>query len=644
MKIRFNKLVLHCRQSQEIIDLSHQISYFHGQISAGKSSIVRLIDYCLGGDLERTRALSQELVSVQLFSTIKDNEVLFERDVNQVSSVQVTWRDSQNRSASIIAPLQAGRNPVWENEIFNLSDLIFSLSGYKPIKVRKSKLNQESELVRLSFRDLMWYCYLEQDNLDSSFYNLMDPMKRLKSRDAMRFITGFYTERMNDLEIQLDELRTTRAAKLEAAEQIRTFLTEFGYSKVSDVTAEILKIENELEIARKELTVIRTNYQSTTHFADDLRQSLRELSERLNAEKQAMGDIEERIREQEALRAELISAKFKLSRAETATNLLSGVSFEFCPACGSKIDSKSKQGDDKCYLCGHETTQPTEDITAQSEAIRKDLSSRIDDLTESIKRHRIALKRQQSIVLNVHEEKSRLDQRLDMELVNYDSSYLSSARELEQRVATYEERKRNLERMVRMPQAITQIEKEASELLGEIEIIRREMQNEKGLLSDAEDRIKEIERYYLEALLRVGVPGVLESDRVGIDRQSWIPKIYPPNGDSYNFYNAGSGGKKTLLNVCYALAVHQVATEHNLPLPIFLMIDTPMKNIGEDVNRELFHSFYDFLYSLAKGTLAQAQFIIIDKEYFPPSQDSSLVVYERFMSPDAPLISYYRGP
>ena len=195
-----------------------------------------------------------------------------------------------------------------------------------------------------------------------------------------------------------------------------------------------------------------------------------------------------------------------------------------------------------------------------------------------------------------------------------------------------------------MPQAITQIEKEASELLGEIEIVRREMQNEKGLLSDAENRIKDIERYYLEALLRVGVPGVLESDRVNIDKQSWIPKIYPPDGDSYNFYNAGSGGKKTLLNVCYALAVHQVATEHNLPLPFFLMIDTPMKNIGEDVNREIFHSFYDFLYSIAKGTLAQTQFIIIDKEYFPPPQESSLDVYERFMSPDAPLISYYRGP
>jgi hypothetical protein len=644
MKIRFEKLILQCRKSQEIIDLSHNISYFHGQISAGKSSIVRLIDYCLGGELERTRAISQELISVQLFSEIGEYNTLFERDAKDGSYVQVTWKNKLNNSATVMAPLLPSKTPIWGEDIFNLSDLIFFLSGYKPIKVRKSKLNQDTDLVRLSFRDIMWYCYLEQDNLDSSFYNLLDPMKRLKSRDVMRFITGSYTERMNDLEIQLDDLKLKRAAKIDAAQQIRKFLSEFGYSKVADVTDEILHIEKELEIAKNDLGTIRINFHSSTHFVDNLRQSLRELSERLNSEKQAEIDIDEKIKEQAALQSELISAKFKLSRAESATNILSGVIFEYCPACGSKVSRPAKQEEERCYLCGNYAQHPSEDITILSEAIRKDLSSRLDDLNESIKRHLAAKKQQRRVVIQLQEEKSRSDQRLNIELANYDSSFLSSARDLEQRVATLEERKRNLEKMVRMPEAIVQIEKEASQLLADMDVIKREMQFEKTKLSNSESLIKEIENDYLEALLQVGVPGVLESDRVGIDRHSWIPKIYPPDGDSYNFYNAGSGGKKTLLNVCYALAIHQVAADHDLPLPSFLMIDTPMKNIGEDVNRELFHSFYDFLYRLASGPLAGTQFVIIDKEYFPPSIDRAIDISERFMSPDVPLISYYRGP
>jgi len=643
MKIKFEKLILHCRQSLEILDLSHQISYFHGQISAGKSSIVRLIDYCLGGDLERTRAISQELVSIQLITKISDFEVLFERDVKNSTYVQVTWKDLNNKSATVLAPLQAAKTPIWGSDVYNLSDLIFNLSGHKPIKVRKSKLNQESELVRLSFRDIMWYCYLEQDNLDSSFYNLMDPMRRLKSRDAMRFVTGYYTEKMNDLEIQLDGLKTNRAAKIEAAQQIRSFLAEFGYSKVADVNEEILQIDSELELSKKELMAIRSNHNSSTHFADVLRQNLRELGEKLNLEKITLFDLDERINEQEALKAELISSKFKLARVETAQNLLEGVNFQICPVCGLKVNQELHHNSDVCYLCGQKTEQPSEVITEQSEVIRKDLNARIIDLEESINRHKVALKKQKNIVNLVQNEKEKLDQRLSVELAIYDSSYLSAARELEQRVATLEERKRNLEKMVKMPEAIIKIEKEASEILSEMDIVKREMQEEKGNLSDADSKINEIEFAYIEAIRRVGVPGIMETDRVGIDRQSWIPKIFSPDGDSYDFYNAGSGGKKTLLNVCYAIAVHRVAARYNLPIPSFLMIDTPMKNIGEDVNADIFKSFYRYLYELAISDLSNTQFIVIDKEYFPPT-DNTVDIFEKFMSPDLPLISYYRGP
>lgn len=156
--------------------------------------------------------------------------------------------------------------------------------------------------------------------------------------------------------------------------------------------------------------------------------------------------------------------------------------------------------------------------------------------------------------------------------------------------------------------------------------------------------IQEIEEAYLEALLQIGVPGISENDRVEIRRTTWMPMIVPEEGDAYNFYNAGSGGKKTLLNVCYALAVHKIAAEHGLPLPTFLMIDTPMKNIGEDVNREIFENFYHYLYDLATGSLSNTQFIIIDKEYFPPDRESERDVMERYMEPGQPLISYYRGP
>jgi hypothetical protein len=64
MKIRFETLKLICKRSEEVIDFSSQISFFHGELSAGKSTIARLIDFCLGASLEATTAIPQEMVAV----------------------------------------------------------------------------------------------------------------------------------------------------------------------------------------------------------------------------------------------------------------------------------------------------------------------------------------------------------------------------------------------------------------------------------------------------------------------------------------------------------------------------------------------------------------------------------------------------
>ena len=72
-----------------------------------------------------------------------------------------------------------------------------------------------------------------------------------------------------------------------------------------------------------------------------------------------------------------------------------------------------------------------------------------------------------------------------------------------------------------------------------------------------------------------------------------------------------------------------------------------MKNIGVDVNKDIFVAFYKYLFELAEGILSNTQIIIIDKEFVEPSS-KTIKIYERLMTPDddkfPPLISYYRGP
>jgi uncharacterized Zn finger protein (UPF0148 family) len=651
MKIQFYRLALNNRESVEEIDLSAQICFFHGKISAGKSSIVRLIDFCLGGDLERTPAIMQELVSVSLFCQIADHEVVLDRESIGSKQVQVTWRTKGLESAKVLAPLHASpdRGAIWGEHIYTFSDLIFFLLGVTPIKVRRSKRETDSPLVRLSLRDLLFYCYLEQDHIDSSFFNMEDPFKKLKSRDVMRFVVGYYTERQNDLDVALENMQEDRFAKLQAAAQLNSSLQELGYGSALDIQTEIDQMREELVRARLEEKEIRSGQMNDEHLVDELRDRLRVLAFELGDEEAAYDDQRRTIEELERLRAEFISARFKLGRAEAASFVLERADFQCCPRCGVPIQDMSPRVAGSCALCGTPDAQRDQVLASRAEALQKDLDSRVDDVTTALDRHRQAAKKQRDAVDALRRQKADMDRQLVTESQTYDSNFLARSREVERRIATREEQIRGLERVRRLPEMVRSLEAEADRLQSEIAIIKREIEDEKGRLTQATSYVAEIEQRFLEALIAVGVPGVGPTDVVKIDLRTWIPFVMPDGEEAlrWSFDNAGSGGKKTLFKVCYALAVHAVAAKHDLPLPDFLIIDTPMKNIGEEVNEDLFRSFYRYLYVLAAGPLTSVQFVIVDKEYYPP-QIKGIEIHERFMTPDdprhPPLISYYRGP
>lgn len=645
MKFHLNQLNVQFRRSLQRIDLSSHIVFFHGQISTGKSSIARLIDYCLGAGLHSTPALNQELVGVQLNLQIGDFDVLLERGGTRAPATSVTWKNQAGEGASLLAPAEASESPIWEGSVYNLSDLLFFLSGKTPIKVRRRRGDPESPLVRLSFRDLMWYCYLDQDHLDSSFFRLEDEARKYKSRDVMRFVMGFYTERMNELELELERVTDSRRIKEEAAKQIRTFLDELGYGSALEIDAQIRDTQSSLNAARAALVALRETHASGTHFADGLRTELRSLADRLDAEQQVFSDLKTRISDQEQLRAELVTAKFKLSRAQAASVLLSGVEFERCPVCGTATESLNRSPS-QCPLCGTDRSNEmfSED---RSEILDRDLDARIADLDVSLRQHRRQLDRQERLLVSVQAEKRVLDQRLSDELSTYDSAFLANTRAAERRVASLEEQLRNFQKTARMPEALERLQRDSEALALQERALRGQIANERRNLQAADSRVSELEDVYRDILLSVGVPGIRPTDTISIDRLTWIPTIYPGGDEDlgYQFYSAGSGGKKTLLNVCYALAVHKVAVTRDLPLPTFLIIDSPMKNISKDANKETFLSLYKNLYALASDDLSSTQFVIIDNEFAPPPE--GVQVTHRYMTTDdataPPLIPDYKG-
>jgi hypothetical protein len=648
MKLRLHSLKLTCRASEEIVLFAKNVSFFHGTLSSGKSSIARLIDFCLGGDLEQTTALVRELVSAQLSLTLGAHEVLLERNRDE-NQVQATWKDKDDNSVTVLIRAKGDGAPVVGQDVVNMSDLILYLLGYSVIRVRKRTSDEESPLVRLSFRDIFKFCYLEQEELDSSFFRLNTPILAEKSKDALNFFTGYYSETLSNLESELDSLRSEQRSKREAAERIKMFLAQFGYESETQIQGELNNVQHEIDSLQRELNLDNASYLHETHFVDEQRDQLRELSDRLQSEKVAISDIDEHVEQQRELRAELISMKFKTARADRAKNVLGGSVFDHCPNCGQAVSSSRSVPDGPCYLC----LQPIlsgEGRELNPATVQNDLDARIEDLEASLRRHESARRRQLARISDLTATKARLDREVAELLTTYESDRLARTRYTEQQLAALRERVRFLTRIREMPSAVAKMLQEADAISSELNRLQRAIADEQKRLSFADKNFSDLAQNFLEALLAVKEPGVEPNDKVVFNRRTLVPEIWP-EGDknqAYSFYTSGSGGKKTLITICFALALHRTAARNKMPVPTLLIIDTPLKNITPDINPELVEAFYRYLYAKIEGDLGDNQLIIIDQLLVRPPENSPLEFSERYMTtgdPEhPPLISYYEGP
>jgi predicted Zn-ribbon and HTH transcriptional regulator len=461
----------------------------------------------------------------------------------------------------------------------------------------------------------------------------------------MRFFTGLHSERLSGLETELYQAIDTQRGKREAVRQIREFVARFELGSELDFVDQIANNERSLAEAEAQRRQLEEERAANTHPTDSLRERLRALGAEITDLLSAITSTEEAIAEQRALRAELITTRIKTDRVEKAGALLEGVDYARCPQCGTDISDRVQEPG-VCGLCGSDTIPQPTLPNLEFEAIRRELNDRVDQIADSIERRERALGRSKRQLAQLQNEKIGLDDTLQKDLASYDSAFVENIRAVDRRIATLVEQRRFLERLREMPRAINDLEEEAGALQGTIDRLRSEIEEEKSRLHVADQNIVLLTEKFRSIMLSVGFPGVSEDDEIEIDPRNWRPVIRH-EGQEWSFWDAGSGGKKTLFNVCYALAVHEAARDRGMPVPNVLIIDSPTKNISDDENPELVRSLYREIYRLASRSANDAiQFLLVDSNLVVPELDLPNFIGRHLAgNPEAPsLIPYYIGP
>lgn len=646
MNIKLKTLTLYCKKSTEIINFNENLSYFHGRIGSGKSTIFKLINFCFGQDFQRTPAIQSEGISVQLECQIGDYQTLLERNLSENNEVRITWKKGEIIE-SILAQIRRQRNPIYSNNIFCLSDLLFFLMGSEPVKFRRSTKQTDSPLVTMTFRNLMWYCYLEQDEIDSSFYNLDELIKKEHSKNVMKYVFGDHSEKLNELEVELAKLRDKRLTNENTVEKLKQFLEQYGYDSVEKIDEDITNLSEKIAKLTGERDQLRSEIMPKNHVIDELKEKLRNQEKILSEKQNQITDLASRISREKSLKYDYINSKFKINKSSLTLRILTRSDFEICPQCGN--DVQQKESYDVCPLCKQRHLPFNEEKYVKNvESLRSELDEKIDELDEIIKQHEKALEISKVEIKSIDCERNALQEKLNSLMKDYDSIYLSQVLEVEKEISVNEEKIRNFQKIKLLPVNIDSIQTETDEIIVKERNFSRMYDEERKKLTFVDDYIHELEVIFLNTLIESGFPGIFTNDKVEISRKTWMPTIQSSELGmvTWDFYGVGSGGKKTLFNTCYAIALHVLAEKRGLNLPRLLIIDTPMKNIPEGTNEDIFNSFYSHLYELMETELINTQILIVDKEFFKPPTNFPFEIFHRYMSSndeDNPgLISYWK--
>lgn len=655
MEFHLVSLILAFKKDTVTIPLA-ETSYFWGQMGAGKTSIARLIDYCLGGNIELSPALQNEFVSAKLTVKLKKGPLEIERGRDS-NTVVVKWGEKEDAVQASIPARDAHGELIPGTGIENLSDLLFWMSALVPPRVRKSKTKADSETKRLSMRNLLWYCYLDQDEIDSSFFHLdsRDQFSRLASLDVVRYVTGYHDEHILDLEAQLDSLRGERMAMLASIESLARVLRDVGVESELEIHARVSGLREMADAIFREIRQQREasiSERTTVHAVDRLKAQAQALTARISVLDDAISEVlHARDRDTRHLHEiETLSIKFR--RSQSARAVLAGVQFHSCPRCVQLLPERSS---DNCIVCGQVELDDVPDSTEEA-LLQRDIKQRSDELKEIIRRHDAVLipLRRERDELDI--EKRRIERERNEASERFDSAYLSSMLSKERERSALLQQADSLAAMARFPQMLDAQRQKVGEIQALETKLRAQLKGAREAAEKDATNINTLREFFLDCLVRSEVPGITPNDIVEIPTNSYLPEIRSPgvaDNTVASFGTLSSGGKKTLFKCCFAVAMHRLAVKVGAPLPEMLIIDSPMKNISERENRQQFEGFYNMIYELKTSELSTTQFILIDKEYTPPAEDLKLSVSSRHMKPNdpsqpldpqtAPLIPYYLG-
>lgn len=603
------KLIIRGITKNYSFEFEEGLNIIWGDMDSGKSSILNLIDYCLGGSNKnltyseiiskgRTAYLEVDL-NGEIF-TLERNILDIKAAVKAYSSPYSKIEHNFPKILSVNA--QQKMPDGW------LSDFILESLGIPTVKIRESSNRENADSDRLSFRDLMKLMYLSQTKVGAdSLLDFTNPAVFHKNVQVQKFVFNIHDERLTELQETLatelgllDRLDSSQRSILNFLKEVNIDIDKFeqNFSKIESQELQIREIEDYVD-------ELKQNFQFSTDIGKALAEEITNLKTDQKNLNNTLKEIDVKFDNYLKLKNTYQEDLNHLSVSKLTRDALSnrhdhGLTID-CPLCASPVSVTSE-------------LLTEQDIDAEIKSIKNRISG-IEVALSSLEQERVSLQQQKNqIDIYLYESSQKFDQENILKL----SPIITAIEAAEKGKAIINLELTELHRHSAIVNKYQETNKTIDAKRGLVARLRQSIRSVSEGLMGLNEILGKLNAYLKDYLALSGLKNVY-----GIN----VDNKFIPYFRDISYYNTSSGGVRTITSIGSFLVRFKLLIEEFGYLPTFLMIDTPGQNIGryvrEDEDREssdpqLYENIYKQLLTvlrLADSKNQKSQIIVVDNDF-----------------------------
>lgn len=355
-KLKINRVVVRKLGSNVYDQKFHSgMNVIRGDNSTGKSTIMELISYGLGGDIKKNHWKKEALSCDEIYIDLDINKInyVFKRSIEGEANkppIHIYEGGYEKASKTLDGWTIYKYRKSDDRKSFAMQ--IFDLLGYEQ--------HGTSDGESLTVHQLLRLMYVDQDTPASNIFRLESFQY---DKDSMRLAIGEFLFGFDDLEAHTIRQRLYVAEKEfdSLDDELKAVYKILGRTNINARTIEINNEIYKLNEDLKKISVQRSELKKSNinSASKELETEAKAINAEIESVSISISALEEELisltydqSENEEFLSSLEERKTAIKQSQVTINSLGMIDFEYCPSCLTKIDHETKEN--HCNLCTSE--------------------------------------------------------------------------------------------------------------------------------------------------------------------------------------------------------------------------------------------------------------------------------------------------